>query len=893
MSMLLGCNATRHVRSPQVLLKSDPSIKIQEKGQVDEGFLYQALRTEANRRMLVPKTSLHVYNLGRTLEKRLRGKKEPVKAESPPQDLAGRFYHLLKYRWGEPPVLLDTALLDQDIESLRKALFAHGFFHPQISYRIDTSRKLFRPRQQKAKVRFDIELGPEYLIDSISFAFLEQNQYTQVIKELYLSQHRYAPIQRGIRYEHRLFDQERNWAADLLNNHGFIEFSSSMVQFKVDSNLTRNLPDSSGFFPTQRGLAIQIEITESPTRFRLKDVQVRVNAPSSSAKVGQRLILESNQSQESVRDSLGLSSKKLADNLFPSFSVPSDYAHRLNYNFIAERIKISPQGDYYRLKTVEQTQNNLQALGMVQYILINVRETGYEQAEAIIDVNLAPQFRIKWGAEAFTRDLTVQNATFLPSLGANLAFRDRNAFKRSELFELTLSGSVGLLPPNNQIEAPSQVGSNSNNPLFYQFGASARVNFPRFLFTNLIEWVLPAKMTSDLIGYKPNTTLEGSFNLENFGQLTQVAPGVQLAYQWRNHRQPYAIAEKKAVEFTRFTPISLTLITPSLNIELDQFQSVSPGEVIQIDNQTLLTPLEVEVVSLPPGLYQDFLPRFSSRMQLGFTHQNYQAFRDRPSSFMQVGIEWGGNSLFLLENLIENEADDNQIFNRIYGQFARGSFEGKLFFPTGKGSELILRGAIGASIALGSSRIVPREARFFTGGINGMRGWQSNTLGPGRVRYSQDLGGQSLSFQDSLGVFQAPLDSIVLSSLSAPGGEYLLELNAEYRIDVLPALYLELAFFTDLGNVWLNRSTTEWLAGFDSNSVPEDFSSPAALSLDNFQLGWDAGIGFRFDASFLIIRIDLGQQLYSPALGGWVFQRGEPIFRQIRLNPSLAIGYPF
>lgn len=891
--ILMGCNATRFVRTPDVLLKNDPSIEY--KGELDEGLLYQAVRTEANRRMLLPKTALHIHNVGVGMERVFLPKKQPIADEDSVKGVVSRTIRFIKYRMGEPPVLLDTVSLNEDLANLRRAMFARGYFYPTIGYSIDTSHKFLRRRQQKAKVTFQVEGGPVFRIREVDVKPLEQNEHTEFFTFQYSNPSFPTLLQPGDRYDHRTFDAERTRGTSALRNSGFLYFSPSMINFVLDTMLSVNKPDSLGNFPDERWMDVTIELLETPQLYRIRDVLVNIIGPPREGASGQTISLSASQLDSLGRDSLGITSKVFASTLPYSFNVSPTDLHRINYNFLSNRIYIGDNTERLFLqRELDQTQRRLQELNMVQYLLINTQPVSSDEVQAVINLNLAPRYRVKFGAEAFTRDITAQNATFLPSLGANLGLRNRNAFGKSELFEVSFSGSVGLLA--NQSDNTDSEGNTprSSNSLFYEVGGSASLNIPRFLGTAILERVLSERRKRNINSYNPNTVLETGFNLENYGDLTQLAPSVQLTYQWRNHRSEYVDVDKKTVEFTRFTPFSFSLITPSLRLDLDEFENdVTPGQIIDVSSDTLLSTLEREVVSLPPGLYQDFLPRFSSSMQLTFTHQNYRAYRDQPTYYFQVGIEWGGNALALLEQVVEEDVniDDGKFLNRFYGQYARGSLEGKVFIPTGSSSELVFRGAVGGARALGGTPIVPRQARFFTGGINGMRGWQSNTLGPGRVRYSQDLGGQRLIEDASQP--EVVTDSITLSSLSAPGGEYLFELNAEYRIDAIPYLYLELAFFTDVGNVWLNRSTTRWLAGYDQTSVPDDFSSPATLSADNLSLGWDVGMGFRFDASFLIIRIDLGQQLYSPALGGWVIKLDEPFLRQIRPNPSLAIGYPF
>ncbi|MEL6625290.1 MAG: hypothetical protein AAFQ92_07185, partial [Bacteroidota bacterium] len=130
-------------------------------------------------------------------------------------------------------------------------------------------------------------------------------------------------------------------------------------------------------------------------------------------------------------------------------------------------------------------------------------------------------------------------------------------------------------------------------------------------------------------------------------------------------------------------------------------------------------------------------------------------------------------------------------------------------------------------------------------------------------------------------------------SFVAPGGDYALEFNLEYRFQ--PITYVEFALFTDWGNVWLNRRSAEAL-------VPAEFVDQAVLSRQNFKLGWDFGLGIRLDFDYVIIRLDLAQPLFDPGLideesgnNGWIFTPGKDQLFQGGLSPipSLGINYPF
>jgi outer membrane protein assembly factor BamA len=91
---------------------------------------------------------------------------------------------------------------------------------------------------------------------------------------------------------------------------------------------------------------------------------------------------------------------------------------------------------------------------------------------------------------------------------------------------------------------------------------------------------------------------------------------------------------------------------------------------------------------------------------------------------------------------------------------------------------------------------------------------------------------------------------------------------------------LEGAIFADAGNVW-----------FAKGSSFED--SRGKLSTQTFRLAANMGIGLRFDFSFLILRLDIAQQIYAPDIEDWVVKRFPKDLGNNRIQYNLGIGYPF
>ena len=112
-------------------------------------------------------------------------------------------------------------------------------------------------------------------------------------------------------------------------------------------------------------------------------------------------------------------------------------------------------------------------------------------------------------------------------------------------------------------------------------------------------------------------------------------------------------------------------------------------------------------------------------------------------------------------------------------------------------------------------------------------------------------------------------------------GDMHLEANVEFRFPM--SSKLQGAVFVDAGNVWN-------IGGADLDGVSRD-----PLSLFTFRnlaksLALDAGLGVRLDFDLILIRFDLGLQLYDPSQQAWMgvndWVRGKSAFH-------FGIGYPF
>jgi outer membrane protein insertion porin family len=201
-------------------------------------------------------------------------------------------------------------------------------------------------------------------------------------------------------------------------------------------------------------------------------------------------------------------------------------------------------------------------------------------------------------------------------------------------------------------------------------------------------------------------------------------------------------------------------------------------------------------------------------------------------------------------------------------------------------SEVVMRYFLGVGIPLGKDVTLPFFKQYFGGGSNSMRGWPIRGIGRG----SQQLAPYANNrFNDRTGDIQ-------------------LEGNFEYRYNISQItswLNLKGAFFVDAGNVWNMRVNNQYA----QDSAVFRFANAWR------DIGVNIGPGFRFDVTYLQLRLDLGFRIKRPEQGnvnnGWqfpvvgvkdvlpkLFSKGgaDQIYRRWRyenFNFTIGINMPF
>lgn len=374
-------------------------------------------------------------------------------------------------------------------------------------------------------------------------------------------------------------------------------------------------------------------------------------------------------------------------------------------------------------------------------------------------------------------------------------------------------------------------------------GSSAEFQFSnsKFIFSNLEQSISSSITFPKWLGLNSVSVLD---KLDKITPWQYQKTTLNLTFFYENNLDfvqrtallSYAYAANRKYSRYRVVPFEINLNQVNFKRDIGEL-----GVGQQLLLVTLLTP--------------NFIP--TSR----FEWYKSAPFIKRPRNKYSVRsmIEFGGNSWAGAMALFNAATDTNgnyQLFNSALFQFTRVDFEYRYLQNPDKANRFAHKVRFGAGLPYGNSSIIPFEKRFFIGGANSLRGWRPRGIGPGT--YS----------------------SAVATQIDR-SGELVIEGSSEFRFNMIDR-FLEGALFVDAGNIWNIKADTA-LRGAEFN-----------LAKFHRQLAINTGVGFRFDFSFFIIRLDVGMQLRDPAFSvnnGWVINDRNYLARRSTLN--FGIGYPF
>lgn len=765
--ILQSCGVKKSIPDGKYLLKKN-IVSIPKKSAPDADIKAQILH-RPNKRVLFNKLPvfLWAYTLG-------TNEKYPERSDS-----VG-WRRTLRKKLGEPPVLLDTALVQLSAENISNQLFNMGYFDAQVTY-----QTLLGPR--KAQVIYQVEPGKAYRLNS----FFRQPADT-AIRPLIDSL-----VAQNIAY--RLW-----WPINLndlnaakeeltleLRDRGYFEAQPDLFRYEIDT--LQNKKEGAVFLKLDNPSA-----KDKFQRYRFGPTYFTLICSD---------IYQSNHYPQTVHNR-GL---HLTLNHYP---IKSE---------VMDKVILIDSGRWYSQSVTNQTYVGLVDMALFSYVDLHQEVDSARGliitrivAKAVprIYTQIEPQALYSPQGSSGTNFQTQSQRSF--GLAGIMSFNNRNALGNGESLKISSITSY---------EAIFKRGDLGN----FQYGLQQGFNLSLSL---------------------PNFTILEKFKLKNPYQRKNTV--FSLSYQAENNPNFKRSALPASVSLQFIRPNFSWYYTP---LEL----SFNRNEI----NPSFLPRL--------PQLDQDFVKRvftdqFITAAKLGAIYTNNRHKPGQTYFFGRVGFETSGNWHRLARYLFEknyNPDSSYQFLGVNYFQYAKVESEIRIHQNIDELNSIAFRANFGMALPYWNSQVIPYDKRYFIGGSNSLRGWRPRGIGPGNTPRSS-------------------------GSIIDRSGEFLLEANLEYRFTLIKH-FIESALFLDAGNIW-NLSSAGSTNGYGVINR-NTFLSEVAVN---------TGIGFRFDLSVFLFRIDWGLPIRDPSKPmdqRWVMTRavsgnvGRYMLNETAI--AIGIGYPF
>ena len=813
-----SCGPTRRLSEGEYLLASN-KIHVSDAPAVSRGTMDDIIKQQPNPRFLgLFKLSLWAHNLPNpdvvaenAAEKRAKHvrKSEERMAEGKKP----RRYKRTFGEWLQNGVGTPPVVLDSSL-ALRSANQISLYLLKEGYFQNEVTHEIKFPGSKKAVVHYYVHAGPEYTIRNITRVIPDPNLKFFADEILYRSH-----IKENARFSVTNMDNEREMLTNRFKNNGYYDITKDDIYFQVDSTVG-NLKVDLLMGIHQRLEADPLNpdsmIEKNHIRYRINEVVIN-RSYDPFANIGGDI--------------------QFADTAeYKSYKIVGNQELKIKPSIIAQNVRFE-SGQYFDQSLLEGTYRSLNSLDIFSAVNIkferlpsDVKDEGFLNSLILLTPAKKQQFIFE------TRG--THNSGFFGTAGS-VTYRNKNFFRGAEVFRFKISGAFEAQQLLTSTTTAGETSTNLQDQTVFntvEFVPEISLTIPKFLF--------PINLNKIAKSARPYTIWRLSYGFQRRPDFQRNLLKTSLSYRWQESRYKTWIV----------SPLEVSLIKINKS---QQFQQ-------RLDD---LNDLFLN------ASYSDHL---ISAFKVSYIFNNQILTRKTNTFYYRANAETAGNTLNAIMGLTGAERDTMgsfRIANIRYAHYVRTDHDLRFYRRLDENTSLVFRFFGGIGIPLRNLEVLPFERSFFSGGVNGLRAWQIQTLGPG-----------------SYSSVRTTYDRI---------GETQLEFNVEYRQKLISII--EGALFADAGNVWLLK--------------PDPVRPGGDFAIDRFmnEIALGAGLGLRLNFDFFIIRFDLAMQIHDPAMAlgeRWVFQPKEDYNQRVdqynsanpdqqagyyspRLNLNLGIGYPF
>ncbi len=651
----------------------------------------------------------------------------------------GKVAKWLTESFGKQPVLMSWVNPELRAQVAQTVLHNHGYFHGQVGYNVVTQRN-----PKKAKIGYDVSMGPLLTIDSISYLGFPAEADSLIKATAHQSL-----LHTGDAFTAAALDGERTRISTLFRNNGYYYYQPAYASYLAD---TVSVPGKA-----QLRLQLANGIAEEARRkYYIGNITVNLQKnfmqePTDSMR-RRTFTLRYNGKRSPVRPRVVMGAMRLRHGQPYSYDLYLQSANALNatglFSMTDFQFNRRDGLDVSEIDFIRELEKPSDFLALTSNLSSRRVSLSPLLSDDTLDLVVNCVFDRPYDVYFETNFTKRTIGRMGPEL--KIGFTKRNAFRGGEKLDVNLHGSYEW-----------QTRSSSGDMNTYEYGADVSLEFPRlvapFMGGNQIRRRME-RMRERGITPNPNRWRRVATTMAKVSSDIVRRPGYYKMHivsgEWTYRWQPSATSRHE------FSP--LTLKYQYMNSHTEKFDSI-------IENSPYLA----------ATMSDYFIP------QMRYTYV-YASPADKLNPIRwELTLSESGNltSLAYMAAGKKWNEEDKELFKNPYAQFVKVETDFTKTWQLSQYSQLVGHLNAGLGICFGNSSDLPFSERFYIGGANSVRAYPLRSIGPGRFLGDYE-GNRQLSYL-------------------LQNGDVKLQANLEYRQRLFGNLHG--AVFLDAGNVWLRK----------------------------------------------------------------------------------------
>ena len=462
----VGCSATKYVPQGDYLLKKNKLTLVDKKQLTSET---RSLEIEAyiqqrpNKRLFGVAAALGFYNATDTAKN-------------------GWWQKFWRDKIGEPPVILDSSLIQKSTDEIELFLISNGYFNSQVKDTVIVNPK------RKATVEYIVTPNEPYRISELNYDIKDK-----FIENLVLGDTGNSLVQEGQVFRNETLKEERFRIINNLKNNGFWSFDINDVSYTADSTNMDNTVKLTINIDKQT-VKIGADKTDSTNHPIYRYGNITVNTAYNPT-----LSINKNPKDLDTLDYNGIKflyDKKLI----------------IRPKILYQALRLEPNG-LYNQDAIKKASENIRSLNYNSSILfepidtVSVNKISFaDNAEFFTSekklntyIQCTPNLR-----HSFTTEFEASSTSDYFSTALSLGYVNRNLFRGAEVFTVDFRGAYEFVKAKHKANS-------------YEFGVTMALEAPRFWLPISGDVAAKYKQASSKIELNYNIQQRPDYHRELFG----------------------------------------------------------------------------------------------------------------------------------------------------------------------------------------------------------------------------------------------------------------------------------------------------------------------------------------------------------------------------------------